>query len=393
MTPTWADISKKATYRIKRQFQKMDKEAQKQAQLKKEQEAVYQNSMTHYLDQATSAVESIKEGLSDAIRQGLDNASKKKRKRVEPPPQQDNPNSLCTLSGEVVIANNQKASVELQSKSDFATAVLVLDTAPPAAVLLYYEVTLVTGGMAQIGWASLVGSDDDDDDDSIAPFTPNNDLGDGVGDDTASFAVDGSRGQRFHAGSEQDYPMMEWKAGDRLGCCLDTNTGTLSFTLNGKDLGKAFTTSLKSLVPAFSCNQGEILELHTTREDCRHFPGENAVAVGDLVDASSLVSDLQEEKPSTGDESSNVIEKESTEKTSPSLKSPPADSNPQSKADKKPAAKTEPPPKKEPVKMEPLDLDKFQSASELEALGLDRLKGALMALRVKCGYVYNKKRI
>jgi hypothetical protein len=31
----WADISKKATYRIKRQFQKMDKEAQKEAQLKK----------------------------------------------------------------------------------------------------------------------------------------------------------------------------------------------------------------------------------------------------------------------------------------------------------------------------------------------------------------------
>jgi hypothetical protein len=41
--------------------------------------------------------------------------------------------------------------------------------------------------------------------------------------------------------------------------------------------------------------------------------------------------------------------------------------------------------KKEPVKKEPLDLEPFQSTQELEALGLDRLMGALMAIQVKCG--------
>ena len=35
--------------------------------------------------------------------------------------------------------------------------------------------------------------------------------------------------------------------------------------------------------------------------------------------------------------------------------------------------------------MEPLDLGPYNSAEELEAVGLDRLKSALMALGLKCG--------
>ena len=34
---------------------------------------------------------------------------------------------------------------------------------------------------------------------------------------------------------------------------------------------------------------------------------------------------------------------------------------------------------------EPVDLDQFQSVAELEALGLERLKQALMARQLKCG--------
>ena len=41
--------------------------------------------------------------------------------------------------------------------------------------------------------------------------------------------------------------------------------------------------------------------------------------------------------------------------------------------------------KKVKVTPEILDLSKFESVSELEVLGLDRLKSALMALGVKCG--------
>lgn len=44
-----------------------------------------------------------------------------------------------------------------------------------------------------------------------------------------------------------------------------------------------------------------------------------------------------------------------------------------------------PPPPKRDVAPEALDLGRFTAAEELEALGLDRLKAALMALGVKCG--------
>jgi large subunit ribosomal protein L40e len=73
MTPTWADISKKDTSRIKRQFQKMDKKLEKEIALKKEHNEAYQKTMTHYLEVTTSVSESVQEHLNDAIKQGLKN--------------------------------------------------------------------------------------------------------------------------------------------------------------------------------------------------------------------------------------------------------------------------------------------------------------------------------
>ena len=37
------------------------------------------------------------------------------------------------------------------------------------------------------------------------------------------------------------------------------------------------------------------------------------------------------------------------------------------------------------TKLEPIDLMKYTSAKELESVGADRLKGALIALKMKCG--------
>jgi hypothetical protein len=238
---------------------------------------------------------------------------------------------------------------------------------------LYYEVTLVTGGLAQIGWASLVGDVDSTTttttNGTLKGFTPNNDLGDGVGDDDSSFAVDGSRGLKFHGGNEWAYP-IQWKEGDRLGCVWNYKNGTISYTLNGEDFGAGttFSTNLKSLVPAFSCNQGEILELHTTKADCRHFPdGDvNLMAVMDIFESepdqkqvlesidSNFISGIQREKPTVPSQSTKLV-----------------------------APRTEP--TKPFILDDPLDLSKYDSAQDLEKLGLDRLKSALVALQVKCG--------
>lgn len=363
ISATWADISKKATYRIKRQFQKLDQKAQKEAQLKKEKEEVYKKSMTMYLDQASSAVESIQQTLPDALKAGLEAAHIKKRKQVDSiaPMIEQQPNSLCTLSGDmVVVMNDKQKSMQIQSKSDFATAVVVLDHQPPPETpFIYFEVTLVTGGLAQIGWACLVGDQ---------RFSPNDDLGDGCGDDAASFGVDGSRQLKLHAGAEDSYP-LQWKEGDRLGCVLDTKKGAMSFTVNGTSFGQAFEMQARQLVPALSCNQGQILELHTAKEDFLHFPSRDAVGIQDLLVQSkdgpnSKESDIQVTEVNN-DDALLQLKKKGKKETAKC-----------NDDDKKPAKIVVP---------EPLDLTPFQSAAELENLGLDRLKSALMALQVKCG--------
>ncbi len=372
MTPTWADVSKKATHRIKRQFQQLGRQASKEALKKKEQEVVYQNSMTHYLEQATAATETIQKSIPDAIQQGLAAAaaSKKRKLPMEGAAQLENaePNSLVTLSGDMVVdspdLSTASSGIKIQSKSDFGTAVLILDhAAVDQTSILYYEVTLVTGGLAQIGWASIMGE---------IPFAPSDDLGDGVGDDSASFAVDGSRQLKFHAGIEEAYP-LKWKEGDRLGCSVNAKEGTIGFTINGVDCGRAFQFDKELvLVPAFSCNQGQILQLHTTKADCKFFPAMDAVAVSDLVIAQSTITETFE------DETESTIAPQETLKTPytsdltqlPTNESPPLH---------QPTTGTE------TMKPEILDLTLYNSAKDLELLGLDRLKNALMALQVKCG--------
>jgi hypothetical protein len=375
LTPTWADISKKATYGIKRQFQQLDKAAQKVALKKQEQEVAYQNSMTHYLEQATTATESIQKSIPDAIQQGLAAAAavagSNKRKHPDTNPLLENaePNSLLELSGEWVVeaeAGNPESmsssGLQLQSKSEFGTAVLVLDhVAADKIFTIYYEVTLVTGGLAQIGWSSLMGD---------TPFAPNNELGDGVGDDAASFAVDGSRKLKFHAGREEKYPLV-WKQGDRLGCWMNTKDSTIGFSVNGVDFGEAFRFDKEKIefVPAFSCNQGQILQLHTTKADCKYFPGDDTVAVGDLMMTTAIPPEGIQRRP-------NENQKAKAESVVVSSQAAPT-----------PTTNVDPtaPAKKEAIEPQPLDLNPFHSAKELEELGLDRLKSALMALRVKCG--------
>lgn len=378
MTPTWADISKKATYRIKRQFRQMEREDQKKAALKKEQEEMHQKTMANYLSETTALSESVQKDLGDAIKQGLKNSTaaktSKKRKLLDVEEveeavftQEDRPSSLVSLTGEVVIEDSPTAgssTAQLQSKSDFMTAVLVLDgsMATNSPTSCYYEVTLVTGGLAQIGWACLSNES--------GTFEPNNETGDGVGDDGNSFAIDGSRSLKFHGGEEWSYP-VEWKARDCLGCLLeydDTDGTKLSFSLNGKDLGVAFTTKVRQLVPAFSCNQSQILELHTSRDDCKFFPVDKSgvVAVKELLQDAGGNEDPGQKIAAAIDE--------------PEYK-PKQESPAQNPVPTRPVML----PPKESVKPELLDLEKFMSPKELEILGLDRLKSALMAIQVKCG--------
>jgi hypothetical protein len=79
---------------------------------------------------------------------------------------------------------------------------------------------------AQIGWAN-------------EKFRSNIARGEGVGDDAESWAYDGLRQRKWHRGwgAYGD----RWKEGDIVSCYLDLDEGTMTFSLNGKSMGVAYT--------------------------------------------------------------------------------------------------------------------------------------------------------
>lgn len=86
----------------------------------------------------------------------------------------------------------------------------------------YYEVVLGSNEPMQIGFASR-------------DFAlPSDKAGSGVGDKgTAgiSWAYDGSRGRKWYNGYTTYNAEVKWKAGDVVGCLLDLNEQTISFSL------------------------------------------------------------------------------------------------------------------------------------------------------------------
>ena len=217
----------------------------------------------------------------------------------------------------------------------------------------------IHGSFAQIGWACLVGEQ---------RFFPNSDLGNGVGDDVSSYGIDGSRRLKFHGGNE-DKCDIQWKDGDRLGTYFDSKNRSIWFAVNGSKPTKLFQLSedmKESLVPAISCNLGQVLELHTRRQDCKFFP------VGPVTPADEMIA-KEDDKGQSNPPEANAQNKSSTSAKEVQHKPKMADEQAETTM------------KKTRIQPERLDLNPFQTATDLEALGLDRLKSALMALQVKCG--------
>mmetsp|Transcript_12635 Transcript_12635/g.21469 ORF Transcript_12635/g.21469 Transcript_12635/m.21469 type:complete len:303 (-) Transcript_12635:478-1386(-) len=301
----------------------------------------------------------------DAVKQGLSAKRQREEEEEEEPAaaitddeEEGKPNSLVTLSGDMVVEESSKGW-NVQAKSEFATMALVFEQKPSSA--LYWEIKLETGGLAQVGWADLT------------RFRPNSESGDGVGDDDASYAFDGSRKLVFHGGKEQLYSKESWKPGDIIGCLFQS--GALRFTQNGNDLGEAFQVDMKDdkvIVPALSCNRAEILELHIRKEQMAYMPS-NTIAVADLMEP-----EVDPVKPSTNDSTELEKTMDSKRTVIPDL--------PDSKAISSiPPAKKQKPALVQTEKLDNLDLDKVVSVEQLMKLGIDRLKGALRSMQVKCG--------
>ncbi|KAF9949484.1 RING finger and SPRY domain-containing protein 1 [Mortierella alpina] len=89
----------------------------------------------------------------------------------------------------------------------------------------YYEVTLVTAGIMQLGWATV-----------HCQFSPED--GTGVGDDVFGFAYDGCRRLIWADGESEPYGDVEaWRPGDVLGFYLDIDNAQMECFINGGSLG------------------------------------------------------------------------------------------------------------------------------------------------------------
>lgn len=89
--------------------------------------------------------------------------------------------------------------------------------------LWYFEVTLRTQGLMQIGW--------------MARGEPLHGNGHGVGDTSTSWSVDLFRRVTWHRGIPEPVNIpRRWSVGDVIGCALDLTHGELTFFLNGRPI-------------------------------------------------------------------------------------------------------------------------------------------------------------
>jgi hypothetical protein len=297
----------------------------------------------------------------------------------------------------------------------------------------YYEVELQSEGVMQLGWADNL-------------FEGDSTNGDGVGDDTHSWAYDGVRQQAWN-GKEKDYG-DQWATGDVVGCSLTIGSAgkakgkgkaadavlvaTISYSINGRDLGAAFEQvpvpeGAGGFYPAYSLEEEEQLVINVGQYPFK-FPPASLAASPAALGASSSSSSSSSCSSSSSSSVAEVLAvhdamgaamkeacslsahqaherrreqikvhmqpppppqqvQEGLENAAPSTTAPISAASAKVAPAPAPAPKLKPKPtpKPPPVKPAELDLKPYSSAEALHKLGLDRLKAALMFLGVKCG--------
>ena len=336
-----------------------------QQKLKKEEEI-------HRQRDAYAAFDSdLGDSVSNAVREGLKKAfSNKKRKADQEKEDQVRVLPVNEHSSRVKIAQSVAnmditplfGSVSIRHAEGEIVGVTDFGTASIYGCYLrkgkwYYEVQLITEGIIQIGWADEA-------------FEGNSNTGDGVGDHIHSWAFDGARLQKWNADPES-YGLA-WKAGDTIGCLLDLDQQSIEFKLNGQSMGIAFTDlQLQGgLFPCFSLEKDEIIRVNIgqrpfiDQEPLGYLPIDKALSSGTLPPPV-----VEEAKKAT---KVNTPKKDTSKK----------DTSKKDKVTLKPKKKLKTAPNVTP---EALELENISSIAELEALGLDRLKAALLAAGLKCG--------
>lgn len=141
----------------------------------------------------------------------------------------------------VEIDGSEALTLDVEAKSSFVS---VRANTGIFSDCFYYEVTLLTDGLMQIGWCSINTS-----------FTSEN----GVGDSPSSYAYDGYRQKKWNLDSSKFGE--RWAAGDIIGSLINLNTREIIFWRNCECLGVAFRNievgPNKCYFPAASLQRGQ----------------------------------------------------------------------------------------------------------------------------------------
>ena len=393
--PHWSELhtqSDKVKRHVQYQQQKEARRISEQKQMREEksklQKQQYETAIQHYIQPILQTPSST---MQHVVQMGLKASSSssfdsKKRKRtttttILPAYTSTSSSSWCVISGDVVVHDfKDDEKIRFHSMSEFATVAL---PTVPLHEEMYYEVTIQTAGLAQIGWATH-------------EFHPNSQNGDGVGDDAHSYGYDGFRCAKFHD-SMTSYG-TSWKSNDVISCHLDANQN-MSYYHNGKSLGLAFSfDNTCSIFPAISLNEGEILDVNIGP----NFQFKNNIAKDSIPLSDSLVTIQMEHNPVSDDDDAKKGEScieggetknyvtEHHKKSKLSNNEHTESEETKKKSDKDFKASNDEKVNKEGISS-PLttitmkDLDDFSTADELKQLGLDTLKASLYQLGLKCG--------
>jgi hypothetical protein len=155
------------------------------------------------------------------------------------------------LTLEVVGGDVEMCDFKVKALEHFPTVRLAQANVCANSGLWLFEVVILTDGLMQIGYVD-------------GNFTADPLEGQGVGDHTNSWAFDGFRCKKWNVNS-YDYG-EQWKVDDVIGVLLDTDRMELSYFLNGKFLGVAFSsipmTSSSQMCPAASLNVQQCAEFN-----------------------------------------------------------------------------------------------------------------------------------
>ena len=266
---------------------------------------------------------------------------------------------------------------------------------PRNILSIYYEVQILSKGIIQLGWAHSAFQ---------SQFTCDIAHDNGVGDDSLSFAYDGSRGLKWNS-TEALYG-RRWSKGDIIGCELKLiveEDGVqrrqakcdLIYYVNGISLETAFSTytqlsydkdlnlfTYNLLTPAISLDGGEEIVLNVGQSKFKH---SNIVITEELYPVKDLlIQDMD------GIEHEPICQSADVSHSSmPSNQKVELETNDFTDTDQKSVQGPTPSSSFPPVLLEDPQFDpsssKASALAALERLGLDHLKAELIRRGLKCG--------